>query len=491
MSSSPWIVCGLSLLAACGYVKDGNLPDAGPAPDPADTTAPRLTSSTPAADATRVSVLGKLTFTFDEALDPATVTPTSVVVTSPQLGVPSRIGGTVTYDDATRTVTFTPAAPLERGVPYTARVGNTITDAAGNAFAGAEQSFLTSVNSLAKLTAYDTVEDLGLIQWIQFVLDANGRPSKYLAYFGPGSDGIWFTADDMVGGRYDTTDAADGRHLEQRAYTPGADGRWNTADDTMSALIAWTYDGQRRLIERTRATGAGPDAQWGTADDSLTFLETYAYAASQARITRFTGPGNDNAWRTLDDRADGYTVYTFDENGLLTRVTSYSAGPDGRAQTADDTCTGYIDHEYTGALLREYTIGHSAGPDGVLLTADDGYSFLAKYAYDARGAQVGFLQFSGPGVDGVWRTPDDLISARGAQVADGNGLVTQVRSYVGPGPDALWNTADDVIESLRSGTFDAAGNRLEERYFLGPGADGVWGTADDRLDSVSQFDPSH
>src|SRR6185503_8576932 len=74
---------------------------------PADTRAPRVASTTPADGATGVSVTSSVTATFDEAIDPASVTPTSFQLHNSGGGA---ISGTTSYNAGTQTATFTPSA---------------------------------------------------------------------------------------------------------------------------------------------------------------------------------------------------------------------------------------------------------------------------------------------------------------------------------------------------------------------------------------------
>lgn len=488
MSLRNWIVLGgLSLsTAACGTVKEEK-PDAAVVVE--DTTAPKLMSSTPADAATKVSVLSKLTFTFDEALDPATVTDASFSITFFQygLGIPVRVKGAVSYDDATHTVTFTPALAMTWGQKYSVHITAAVKDVAGNAFAGADQVYQTAVNSNLKTVYYNsaTGQPSG---WYQYVLDANGRLSKSLYYNAVGPDGNWFTNDDVVSSRYDLNYSADGRILDQRFYQQGPDGIWNTPDDVLRNFYKFGYDAQGRQTEQTRADAPGPDNQWGTADDPVAALYLYTYAPKRLRMAYYDTAGNDGVWRTPDDHTANYTVYTFDDNGSYTRYAYYSAGADGLAETSDDACNSYTDNEYNQNFQQEYSIGRTAGPDNVFLTADDGYSYIGKYEYDAKGVMVNYVQFTTPGPDGVWRTADDVPNYRSSGVGDANGLLAISRNYSGPGPDARWNTADDVVANQYTTTYDANGTRTDYKGYQGPGQDNVWGTPDDRLSQDTDFD---
>jgi hypothetical protein len=93
-----------------------------------DTTAPLVSSTDPANGATDVALNKKLAATFSEAMDPQTLTATSMTLTGPGSAA---VAGTVTYAGAT--ATFTPAAALTANTIYTATVTTGATDLAGNA----------------------------------------------------------------------------------------------------------------------------------------------------------------------------------------------------------------------------------------------------------------------------------------------------------------------------------------------------------------------
>jgi hypothetical protein len=105
-------------------------------------TPPLLLSSSPANAATGIPIAGPISGTFDEALDPASVTALTFVVTS--------AGGTVTGKLTVlgSVVSFVPDGGLLPGVVYTVNIG-AITDLAGNVIApGSGWSFTTKPTPL-------------------------------------------------------------------------------------------------------------------------------------------------------------------------------------------------------------------------------------------------------------------------------------------------------------------------------------------------------
>jgi hypothetical protein len=95
----------------------------------ADTTAPTVTSTVPAANAVGVPFNQKPAATFSEAMDPATIN--TLTFTLKQGITP--VTGTVTY--VGQTATFTPAVNLTASTIYTATITTGAKDLAGNALA--------------------------------------------------------------------------------------------------------------------------------------------------------------------------------------------------------------------------------------------------------------------------------------------------------------------------------------------------------------------
>ena len=104
---------------------------------PADTTAPTVSSRTPAARATGVARSANATATFSEA-----VTGTTTATFNIRRGN-NVVAAAVSYNPATRTATVDPAANLAARTTYTATLTNGIRDAAGNALAGSTWTFTT------------------------------------------------------------------------------------------------------------------------------------------------------------------------------------------------------------------------------------------------------------------------------------------------------------------------------------------------------------
>src|SRR5439155_1407688 len=114
-----------------------------------DTTAPTVSAIVPADAGTGVAINQTITVTFSEAMDPATIGTNSFLLTEPG---ETAVSGTVDYDVASNTATFTPARDLAPNSIYTSTLPSRSRDLAGNALA-ADLVWSFTTGSLADTTA--------------------------------------------------------------------------------------------------------------------------------------------------------------------------------------------------------------------------------------------------------------------------------------------------------------------------------------------------
>ena len=486
---SAWIACGL---CACGSVT-------APAPDggggggsggSGDTAAPRLVSSTPAADASGVSIVASLTLVFDEPLDPASVTPDAFALgcwaCSPAYVTP-------TYDDATRTVTLVPLYPLGTGMPYELTIGGGIRDVAGNAFGGATVAFETRINPTVRAIDYDTGSGQPT-DWTAWTLDGSGAATRSLGYNGAGADAVWLTMDDAVSAHTEWVSVGSGTKRLQKSYAAGADGKLGTADDVVSGIFEIDRDAARREIAYWSFDSAGADGRWETSDDHVVSLSTNTLEGSWiAETDTHDGAGADGQWNTADDVITRIQRYEHDARGRLVRSVELDPGPDHRAGTADDAVIDYSTqaydaqdqyglHVFYDAKGLDGVVGTAddgAGPDGVWFTADD-----VPYAYYTRTYQAGAASgasYSSPGADHVWMTADDVVASSFATAYDARRLITGSTTY----------KANGAIATYTIYHRDADGLATDYTAYGAPGPDGMWHTADDRPTRHYDFDDTH
>ena len=123
-------------ITGCGSGgKNGHWLPASTGPVP-DTTRPLVISTIPGNGATGVFTNSRISATFNEAMNPATIGNTTfTVVNDTNEGTP--VAGNVTYNAAARTAIFTPTTPatLPEGDLFTATITTGARDLAGNALA--------------------------------------------------------------------------------------------------------------------------------------------------------------------------------------------------------------------------------------------------------------------------------------------------------------------------------------------------------------------
>jgi hypothetical protein len=114
----------------------------------ADTTPPTVTAVTPGDGAGGVAVTTDVTATFSEAVDPTTVTTTTLTLV--RQGATAPLAGTVTYDPSKKQAPLKLSASLANGASYTATVkggSNGVKDVAGNALAADKAWGFTTVTA--------------------------------------------------------------------------------------------------------------------------------------------------------------------------------------------------------------------------------------------------------------------------------------------------------------------------------------------------------
>lgn len=103
--------------------------------------APKVVTTSPVSGATGVAVGSAITVTFSEAVNPATISADSLSLSDGQ----ANVSGTVSYDNATNTATFTPTTYLAYNTTYNVTVSTAVTNAAGTHLgAAASWSFTTA-----------------------------------------------------------------------------------------------------------------------------------------------------------------------------------------------------------------------------------------------------------------------------------------------------------------------------------------------------------
>jgi N-acetylglucosamine-6-sulfatase len=118
---------------ACRAAEWGDTPPPPPPPPPppsSDTTPPRVTSTTPAQNATGVAPSVNPTATFSEAMRVSSITGQTFKLF--KNGATTKLAATVSYSGSTRTAKLDPINSLQRGITYKVVVTTGAKDVAGN-----------------------------------------------------------------------------------------------------------------------------------------------------------------------------------------------------------------------------------------------------------------------------------------------------------------------------------------------------------------------
>lgn len=161
--------------------------------------------------------------------------------------------------------------------------------------------------------------------------------SRYVLYNGPGDDGVWQTADDVMAGYHDHAPTLP--NVITILYKgSGADQTWYTADDEILYYHAVLLDGAGKEIGTATYTLPGDDEIWFTEDDFIGWLTTENTVANETQWIMYFSAGTDNNWRTLDDNdVIRFALTILDDAGLKQRYSYFEGvGGDNLPFTADD-----------------------------------------------------------------------------------------------------------------------------------------------------------
>ena len=164
----------------------------------ADTVAPVISSYTPVSNATNVSVDGTVTVTFSKSIDESTITAATFIVKDEFYNV---IPGTRVYNDATKTVTYTPADPFIGKIKYNLQITTGVKGANGlNITSGAAWSITTGISTVDWVfmvyIAADNDLDLAAVADLEEmrVSNLNGRKVRFIVLcdrYGPNNTRLY------------------------------------------------------------------------------------------------------------------------------------------------------------------------------------------------------------------------------------------------------------------------------------------------------------
>jgi len=295
-----------------------------------DTNPPHVLATTPPNGAGNVNVGGTVEATFNEALDPASVTASTFSVTGPGGAV---VPATVAYDPLSGTATLTVTAALRFGSTYTATLaggtsGPRIRDLAGNPLSSSRTwTFSTEASPPPIL-----------------VVDVPGNP--YAAYVGEilRAEGLPFTAVDLPLVTADLLDSFDVVLLGQSSLTPGQ------AD----LVTAWVQDGGNLVAFRPDKRLAG---LLGLTDAGGVLSNGYL------GIDTSSAPGAGIVGQTIQFHGTADRYLTADARAVATLYSSASTPTANPAVTVNDVGTnGGQAAAFTFDLARSVVLTRQGNP---------------------------------------------------------------------------------------------------------------------------------
>lgn len=254
-------------------------------------------------------------------------------------------------------------------------------------------------------------------QYSEYAFDEFGRHTEVKNYSDEGSDGEWFTNDDILSGYSKTTFSTDDLSSYTVEYTgQGPDGKWFTNDDASSLNIGngyqyQQYDSNMKVIRSIRHSDTGADGEWFTPDDTQSMYSgftTYKYdtAGNRTYSIYYWGVGPDNKAFTGDDEVGYYNVNVYNEKNALIKSTAFfDAGMDMKWFTSDDL-TDYVSYTKETDVNGNPVVMVSAASE-----ESENYYGYERVEYTAEGYLLSGSVYINNGIDGEWFNDDDNIWA--------------------------------------------------------------------------------
>jgi uncharacterized protein YkwD len=142
-----------------------------------DNTPPSVTVRFPGPDQSGVAVNAQISVTFNEALLASSVDGSSLTLTQGGIAVP----GSVSYDENSHSISFSPDTPLVEGTTYSVNLGDSAQDLAGNPTSPENWVFTTASGYNLGATTQQTIDlcmDEGDKEMLTLVNNARSAPHE-------------------------------------------------------------------------------------------------------------------------------------------------------------------------------------------------------------------------------------------------------------------------------------------------------------------------
>lgn len=446
-------VC-VAMSVGCGGANNSTTTD--PRTTPGATA--QITSSTPAQNARGVAVDAPITVTVSADLDPAFVS-TQTVQLMPVLAAPGtepdpeapamqRIIGQVTYNNAARTLTFTPSAHMQHGADYHLVLSTVRAASGANLGSSAEIRFQTFHNNHVKTIVYDELTQQP-VHTVTFEYDAADELVKINAY-----NGVEAPANLAE------------YSLHKNATLPGAPQiavDFAAYDAVTNQLMEYGADvtNAGAVVAHAIFDGPGLDGLWNFSDDVIAAYEKNSHNhAGHTLFSHYAPIAASEPWS--NDPAVLAGRFTFVHGSLRE---SDSLGRSFRS----------ISYQNWGSNGPELDAAGSPKP------VTDTVSSYRKFDYDAVGRVVRSWAYTTPGVDSAWLTADDVPGRITVMEFDAStGHLTRVVNYNSAGADGQWDTvADNDATSYATFAYAPGTANVTQRTAFITGIDNRVGGADD------------
>jgi hypothetical protein len=246
----------------------------------------------------------------------------------------------------------------------------------------------------------------------------------------------------------------------------GSDGNWFTKDDVYNVVHIRRFDPATRTLLYVFGNslvddfGPGDDGEWVTPDDRIERYQRHYYDDDLRlqRVEEFRRSADDGDWYSDEDRQVARTDYEYDESGRLAGI---------------DYGSSYYEYVYEGdARQFAYSIRRTSR-DGEM------FNYLMRRNSES-GDVLDRGVFSGKGLDDLWFTEDDPSSNFSRSLLNEDGLERLRWNYDGLGDDGLRYSGDETVNSLTIYEYNEKGHLVASDYFTHPGDDDTWNTPGDR-----------
>jgi len=352
---------------------------------PVDVTPPTVTTA-PTNGATGVPRNVVVTGTFSRSMDASTITSSTFTLTGPS----GAVAGTVSYDDTSKTASFTPTAPLAYSTNYTARFAATVRAADGVALAGAVSWTFTVANAVPP-TVTGTLPvngalDIGSAVRPRATFSKSLKPATVttstMTLTGPsGAVNGSVAYDDTTKSATFTPTAA----LASGTYTVRLDPSIAATDDaTLATAYTWTFTVAASLPAPT-VTSTSPSSGATNVARSTVVKATFNRSVDPATVTgtTFTLKAPDGSTVPATVSYDGATLTAqLVPSALLAATTQYTASLTSGVKAADGSSLTAVSWNFTTTACPCSLFGAAYTPASTGNPTQDGRNGAGPWSYE-------------------------------------------------------------------------------------------------------------